>query len=205
MLANARIINDKNRTMKNIDLLGNEIKAGDVLLELGRGGGWNGEERHHSLKLWEMPEVFDGHAYYYSIDGSKNTFAWAHVGNAIKVDMELMPDGFEYSFKHGMSDFNTKIENGTLNEIIESSNWKIYEVKKEEVERYEFMKTLKTETLDDLKNNIEELKKGGYVPHEIVSNVLSIAGVGRASVHNGEIGIAGMYDQMHYQSIIEAM
>ena len=191
---------------KNIDLLGNEVNTGDIMLELGRGFGClNGSDYKYTLKLWEMPDNFDGHAYYYSIDGSKHTFAWAHVGSSIKVDMSLMPDGFEYSFKHGMSDFSTKIESGTLQEIIENSNWKEREVKKEEVERYEFMKTLKIETIDDLKANIDELKKGGYVPNEIVSNVLNIAGVGRTPVHNGEIGIAGMYDHLHYQAIIEAL
>lgn len=191
---------------KNVDLLGNEVKTGDAMLELGRGFGClNGSGYKYTLKLWEMPDHFDGHAYYYSIDGSKQMFAWADVGSSIKVDMNSMPDGFEYSFKHGMSDFSAKIENGTLQEIIENSNWKDHEVLKEEVERYAFLKTLKIETINDLKNNINELKKGGYVPHEIVSNVLNIIGVGRTHVHNGEIGIAGMYDYLHYQAIIEAL
>jgi len=191
--------------MKNIDLLGNEIKTGDVMLELGRGGGCYEGKKYYSLKLWEMPEIFDGHAYCYSIDGSKHTFAWAHVGNSIKVDMSLMPEGFEYSFKHGMSDFDTKIESGTLQDLIKNSNWKDNEIKKEQVERFEFMQTLKIETIDDLKDNINELKKGGYVPNEIVSKVLELAGVRRTPIHNGEIGIAGMYDQMNYQAIIEAI
>ena len=191
---------------KNIDLLGNEVKTGDVMLELGRGFGClNGSDYKYTLKLWEVPKVMDGRGNYYTIDGERTYFYWASIGSAIKVDMSLMPDGFEYSFKHGMSDFSTKIENGTLQELIENSNWKDNEVTKEQVERYEFMKTLKVETIDDLKNNIEELKKGGYVPHEIVSNVLNIVGIGRTPVHNGEIGIAGMYDRLHYQAIIEAL
>ena len=188
------------------DLIGNEVKAGDILLELGRGwGSLDGSEYKYHLKLWEMPETFDGHAYYYSIDGTKHIFAWAHVGNAVKVDMNLMPDGFEFSFKHGMSDISSKIEEGTVWEIIENSDWKQHEVKKEEVERFEFMKSLKIEKVEDIVSNIEELKKGGYVPHEIVSKVLELTGIGRTRVNNGEIGIAGMYDQMYYQAIIETI
>jgi hypothetical protein len=188
------------------DLLGNEVKTGDILLELGRGwGSLSGSDYIYHLKLWEMPERFDGHAYCYSIDGTKHIFAWARVGNAVKVDMSLMPDGFEFSFKHGMSDISSKIEQGTLLELIENSDWKQHEVKKEEVERFEFMKSLKIEKVEDIVSNIEELKKGGYVPHEIVSKVLELTGVGRVRVNNGEIGIAGMYDQMHYQAIIETI
>lgn len=192
--------------MKNIDLLGNEVKTGDVMLELGRGqGSLTGSDYKYHMILWEMPKKFDGHAYEYSIDGSKHIFAWASTKKAIKVDMSTMPEGFEYSFKHGMSNISTKIENGTLVELIENSNWKNSEVKKEQVERFEFMKTLEINTIDDLRANIDELKKGGYIPHKIVSKVLELAGIGRAPVHNGEIGIAGMYDHMHYQAVIEAI
>jgi hypothetical protein len=191
--------------VKNIDLLGNEVKTGDILIELGRGCEYDGEKRYYSLKIWQKPSSNDGSGFEYDIDGKKSKYWWASVRSSIKVNMDLMPDGFEYSFKHGMSDISTTIEKGTIHELIENSNWKDNEVKKEQVERYEFMKKLKIETLDDIKSNIQELKKGGYVPHEIVSNVLNIVGVGRTFVHNGEIGIAGMYDHLHYQAIIEAL
>jgi len=198
---NAEIMN-----RQNIDLLGNEVKTGDVLLELGRGwGSLTGSEYKYHMQLWEMPKKFDGHAYEYSIDGSKHIFAWASTKNSIKVDMSTMPCGFEHSFKHGMSDISSKIENGTLDELIENSNWKEREVKKEQVARFEFMKTLEINTIDDLKANIDELTKGGYVPSKIVSKVLELSGIGRAAIHNGEIGIAGMYDQMHYHAVIEAI
>lgn len=188
------------------DLLGNKVKTGDILLELGRGFGSLGvSDYKYSLKIWEMPEKFDGHAYCYSIDGTKHIFAWAHIESAVKLDMSLMPEGFEFSFKHGMSDIASKIEQGTLLELIENSDWKQHEVKKEEVERFEFIKSLKIEKVEDIVSNIEELKKGGYVPHEIVSKVLDITGIGTTPVNNGEIGIASMYDQMHYQSIIETI
>ena len=195
---------------KNIDLLGNEVKTGDVLLELGRGwGSLIGSDYKYHLKLWEMPERFDGHAYEYSIDGTKHIFAWAYAGNAVKVDMSLMPDGFEYSFKHGMSDISSKIETGPLLEIIENSDWKEHEVKKEQVERFDFMKTLKIETINDIVANIDELKKPGYVPHEIMDSVLKAVNIGKTNPDfgnfKGEIGMAYYYDMMHYKAIIEAI
>lgn len=188
------------------DLLGNEVTTGDILLEISGGyGSLDGSAYRYHVTLWEMPERYDGHGYHYSIDGTKHIFAWASVGSSIKVDMSLMPEGFEYSFKHGMSDIYTKIKNDVLLEIIENSDWKNHEVKKEEVERFEFLKTLKIEKLEDIVSNIEELKKDGYVPYEIVAKVLELTEVGRARVNNGEIGIAGMYDYMHYHAIIESI
>ena len=38
---------------KNIDLLGNKVKTGDVLIELGKGSGWNGGQQYYSLKIWQ--------------------------------------------------------------------------------------------------------------------------------------------------------
>jgi len=40
---------------------------------------------------------------------------------------------------------NSKINTGTAEAIINSSNWKSREVKKEDVERFEFTKSLKIE------------------------------------------------------------
>ena len=190
--------------VKYIDLLQNEVQSGDVLLEL-RMGHYRGCDYEYPMKLWEMPERFDGHGYLYSIDGSRHLFAWADAGSALKIDMSLMPEGFEYSFKHGMSDVWSKIKEGTLLELIENSNWKNLEIKKEQVDRFEFLKTLEINSIDDIKANIEELRKGGYIPPEIVSKVLKIGGVGRTLVHNGEIGIAGMHDDFKFVAIIESM
>ena len=188
------------------DLLGIEVKTGDILLELGRGwGSLSGSDFKYHLKIWQKPSGTDGSGFEYSIDGTKHKYWWASVKNSVKIDMSIMPDGFEFSFKHGMSDIASKIEQGTLLELIENSDWKQHEVKKEEVERFEFMKSLKIEKVEDIVSNIEELKKGRYVPHEIVSKVLELTSVGRTRVNNGEIGIAGMYDQMHYQAIIETI
>jgi len=188
------------------DLLGNKVKTGDILLELGRGwGSFSGSDYTYHLKIWQKPSGNDGSGFAYSVDGTKHKYWWASVKNSVKIDMDIMPEGFEYSFKHGMSDIASKIEQGTLLELIENSDWKQHEIKKEEVERFKFMKSLKIEKVEDIVSNIEELKKGGYVPHEIVSKVLELTGVGRTRINNGEIGIAGMYDQMHYQAIIETI
>jgi hypothetical protein len=188
------------------DKQGNAIKAGDILIELEDSCGTPDKDGYdYDLKIWEMPSEDDGSGYVYDIDGMKRRYRWASIEESIKIDMSIMPDGFEYSFRYGMSDIACKIEQGTVLELIENSNWKKFEVKKEEVERFEFMKNIKIETMEDIIDNIDELVKTGRVPHEIVTKVLDIVGNGRTQVRNGEIGIAGMYDQMAYRTIIKTL
>lgn len=113
------------------DLLGNEVVKGDILLELDRGcGSFDKSDYKYHLKLWEKPKSDKGSGFEYNIDGKKHKYWWASVENSIKIDPDLMPDGFIYSFKHGMSEISSKIETGTLIELIENSNWKEHEVKK---------------------------------------------------------------------------
>ena len=123
--------------------------------------------------------------------------------------MSIMPEGFEYSFKHGMSDLSSKIQEGTLLELIENSDWREHEVKKEQVERFEFMKTLKINGIEDVIKNIDELKKPGYVPREIMYGVLNAVKIPKTNPDfgnfRGEIGIAYYYDLIHYKAIIEAL
>lgn len=126
----------------NIDLLGNEIKTGDILLELGGGGCRTISDevptiQIYFMNLWEMPEGFDGHGYNYTKIGEKYKFAWASVGQSIKIDMSVMPEGFEYSFYHGMDKIMSTIKNGSIIELIENSNWEKYKITKEQVEKYE--------------------------------------------------------------------
>lgn len=192
----------KEYNLNRTDMLGNKIKAGDVMLEVKKTSFMKGEEYTH-LRLWEMPESFNGSGYYYNIDGAKHKFSWVDNEDSLKVDMSLMPDGFEYSFKHGMRDFKTSILEGTLDELIKTSNWKENEVKKEDVDHFIFMKNLKIETLDDIKKNIVELKKFGYVPPEIISSVLKISKTNMSIPNNGETGIASFYNDFNYVSIIE--
>lgn len=185
------------------DLLGNKVKVGDILLELGRGWSFDDSGFEYHLKIWQKPSGNDDYGFEYSIDGKKHKFWTADVEDSVKIDMSIMPDGFEFSFKHGMSNIASKIEEGTALELIENSNWKQHEVTKEQVERFKFMQSLKIEKLEDIFSNIEELKKDGYVPHEIVSKVLELTGVRRTLVNNGEIGMAWVCDQVHYQDIIK--
>ena len=185
------------------DALGNKVKTGDILIELGRGGGYSKGERFYSLRIWQMPASKDGSGFTYDIDGKRRKYWWTIVKNSIKINLDKMPVDFKYSFYHGMCDINTTIEYGTLKELINNSDWKNNKVNKKEVERFELLKKIKIITIKDIINNIDELKKEGYLPNKLVSDVLKVAKIGNVSVKNGEIGIAAMQDVLNYKNIID--
>ena len=190
---------------KLLDSLGNEVKPGDVLIEPTGGNPFNDDTYKCSIRIWEMPETYDGHGYDYSIDGQKHKFAWASVRNSFKVDFSSLPKEFQYSFKHGMERIYSKHSTGTAEEIIKNSNWKIYEIQKEKVDRHFYLKTLKIETMEDLKANVHELSKGGYIPGNIVDKTLELVGVNNAIPHNGEIGLAALNDHFAFSAAIIAL
>jgi len=115
--------------LKLRDMLGKNVYAGDILIELGRGSFSTKKTGNlYSLMLWEIPFYYDGHGYKYNMEGEKYIFAWASVSNSLKVDISLLPEGFEYSFRNGVSEFNTTIEKGSLVELIENSDWEEYKI-----------------------------------------------------------------------------
>lgn len=71
------------------------------------------------------------------------------------------------------------------------------------------MRTLKINSIIDVVENIEELAKPGYLPHEIMDSVLNAFKVSKTNPDfgnfKGEIGMAYMYDSMKYQYIIKAI
>lgn len=186
------------------DLIGNTVKPGDILLEIGRGGSFGGgTSPSYSMKLWQKPSSNDGSGYIYDIDGTRSKFWWASVHESIKIDMSTMPDGFEYSFKHGMSNLSSSIKNGTINELIETSNWNERRIIPSQVDGYLRKKELKLSSIDDIKKNIGILSDNNYTPREVMVQVMRLVGAKEAPVHNGEIGLASMYDHFHYWAIIE--
>ncbi len=191
---------------KKIDLLGNEIEAGDVLIELGVGyDSLAGSNYKYLMQIYEYPNITDGRGYEYAIDGRKTPFYWVSVSNSIKIDMELMPKGFEYSFKHGLHSLNCTIKTGTPLELIENSNWKKNEVKKEDVERYQFMKTLSIECLDDIKENIHELRKGRFMPTKTMNRILEITKNDQDNPYSEHTAAAQAYDELTCKMIISLL
>jgi len=142
-----------------VDSIGNEIKPGDVLVESTGGFSFYKSEYKYHLKIWEMPEFSDGFGYHYNYEGIKSIFYWAKPHKSIKIDMSIMPDGFEYSFKHGMCDIYTTIEKGTVLELIENSNWKNYEVRRFIGIRDEFLRHIKEEAIPIINARCKDYKK----------------------------------------------
>lgn len=187
------------------DRLGNSVKPGDVLLQLYRGSGDStGKGYTHWMQLWEMPEHYDGHGYNYNMDGSKYSFAWVDLKYSIKVDLATMPEGFEYSFKHGMGSIRSKIEEGSVVELIENSNWKQNEILQEDVEKHLYLSSLEINTIEDIYKNAEFIQSCKTIPNRLLNKVLKVYNHERATIHNGEIGLAMIQDSLAFSSIIHS-
>lgn len=191
------------------DMFGTKLKEGDVLLEIGRGGGGNfgSDDRYYIMKLWEMMTPFDGHAFVYDIDGSKSKFAWASLNKSCKINFDDFPPEFKYSFYHGMSHLESSIDSGTILQLIEKSDWKNRAISVEQVDQFHKLSAIKINSIQDIKDNIDILSKNGHVPHELVNDVFKVAMVNKTSPDfgnfKGEIGLASMYDSLNYGAIIE--
>jgi len=177
------------------------LKEGDILLEISNNYNHSDSEYIYRINIWEMPKNNDGHGYHYTIQEEKTIFAWTDIYSSIKINMSEMPKDFQYSFKHGMSDIKSKIKTGTAKDIIENSNWKEKEIKKEEVEKYYLISSLELNNKEDIKNNIK-LLTSKYIPLNIKTKVLNIFGIKASIPQNGEIGIAGMNDNLKYSKVL---
>jgi len=120
--------------MKDMD--GQQVKAGDVLMEFGRGSWYSDGITRYSITLWEMPEYYDGHGLRYSIDGTKRLYAWAYVGRSVRISEKNTPEGFMFAFYHGMHDFYSMIERGRPEDVIMASEWELGNITQDKVNRY---------------------------------------------------------------------
>ena len=189
--------------MKDVD--GNDVFTGDVVLEI-RGCGYDKDiGRYTSAKLWKIPSKRDGSGYTYTSDGKRTWFKWADYKKAKKVDFSLMPEGFEYSFLHGMSDidFTGDFSGCSVADIVARSDWEKNRKTPEDTGRFDALKALKLESMEDIERNIDFLFQYGPVPNSVVDSVLSIAKVRQPQLVNGELGIMAFQTMVLYSSILK--
>lgn len=188
------------------DKLDNKVVTGDVMLEIGRGFD-SASPRNYFMNLWEVPENYDNcHGFQYNIDGKKYLFAWANLKDSYKVDISLFPKSFKFSFYHGMDHIQTTLEDGEVLDLINKSDWKEKIILVSKVEQFAVREKIIINSIEDIKNNIKELVKEGYVPHELMTSVLKVAKVNKTNPDfgnfKGEIGLAYYNDMLHYHAII---
>lgn len=160
------------------DMLGNRVKAGDVLIEVGVDYGFDGEKDTFGVTVWEMPKRYDGGGISYRIGKIKNKFYYARLEQSIKIDTSAMPEGFIFSFYNGMYEFDSYVNTTDVLEVINNSNWKTFEILSEKVERYNKLDKLKITSIEDIKENIDLFinnqtsREKGQLCHQLLWNYL---------------------------------
>ena len=121
------------------DMIENEIKAGDILLEVAmEGSGWKylkdgSTVPTHSITLWELSlrdGKPDGHGYQYTQEGKKHLCAWYRLDMSIKMNFNLFDTELKELFYHGVHRLETTIldKNADLKTLIDNSDWKDYKI-----------------------------------------------------------------------------
>ncbi len=188
------------------DKEGNIVSAGDVLIELGRGFSIEDGMCSYSLKIWEMPEQYNGNGYVYSTDGERMEFWWANVGKSIKITEENTPAEFIFSFFHGMNDLDSLLEHGTIEEIIFSSNWEDKIVLQSDVDKYvsdlRIANELKIKTKEDFINNFDIIKNLSVLPNNLISDIFNVHDIEMPKMYNGELGLRNLEIQITLAGLI---
>jgi hypothetical protein len=194
--------------MKMKDMNGNIVKPGDVLIEFGRGGGCDKNGSYESIKVWEVSKINDGRGIEYGTDGSKIEYWRVNVKNSIKLNTDNLPKGFLYSFYHGMSDLNCKNTKGTIQKIIDNSDWLKKKVSEKKVNKYNkdltIANNLKIRSIDDFKKNFNVIKKLSVFPNNLIEDIFIVHGIKMPVEHSGELGLMWLEIQSILISIMKA-
>jgi hypothetical protein len=194
------------------DANGAVLKTGDVLMDIGSAGGGSGPNgSYKTIDLWQLPSSHDGSGFTYDSTGKRGRYWWTHLRSSVKIDESNTPDGFLYSFFHGMETFEVYGDSdgwfvpmkGTVQEIIAKSNWEKYQVKQEMVDKSiadrEYVSKLVLNTQDDFVREFKRIWEIENPSVELLTKILTVFGVKIPPVSNGEIGLhyLGMLDCYH--------
>jgi len=188
------------------------LKTGDVLMDIGSTGGGSGPDgSYKTIKLWQLPSSHDGSGFDYDSTGKRGRYWWTYLRSSVKIDESNTPEGFMYSFFHGMNSFEVYGDNGgwfekmngSAQEIIAKSNWEKYRVKQEMLDRSiadrEYVSKLVLNTQDDFVREFKRIWEIKNPSVELLTKILTVFGVKIPPVYNGEIGLhyLGMLDCYH--------
>lgn len=161
-----------------------------VYFELGGCGG-----NKVFIRVYVKPTK-DGHGYYYNAEGNLSKFAWTTPKNALCIDHKSMPKELWYAFRYGewhwqMDDkYDFTIEN--VLKYAESPKRTIEQVKAERK-----LKNVVLNTEQDIVDVLHLIDQCKYCPNNIANRIFEIANMNKATIVNGEIGIASLYDTIN--------
>lgn len=168
---------------------------------------------------WGMGEIFlhlytvnksceEGHGIQFSSVGEPYVFAWCHPSEENKLPEDLKRK-FMFSFKHGSTDIYIKNEllkdGADLWDILRDESKYTYKwVSRKEVAIQKKIEALEINTKEDVIKH-KDLLFNNPISHGVVCKVLRAYDLKPTVAHNGEIGIAAMYDFAMFSAIKETL
>lgn len=169
-------------------------------------GGGMGEIFLHLYTVNKSCE--EGHGIQFSSIGEPCVFAWCNPSEENKLPEDLKRK-FMYSFKHGSTDIHVKSEllkdGADLWEILRDESKYTYDwVSRKDAAIQRKIEALEINTKEDVIKH-KDLLFDNPISHGVVCKVLLAYGLQPTVAHNGEIGIAEMYDFAKFLAIKESL
>lgn len=184
------------------DKKGIKLKAGDIMAEITGFGIRNGK-RFSSVKLWEVPKIRDGRGIMYTVEGKKTNFYWVNASSAERLDLDKLPEGFVFAFKHGLDciDIEDNLMIFDIHDAIKHSDYKERAITPEIVENMKAISKIKITSFTDIAQKWESIFCINNVPYQIVNQIMSIAKRVKAVPINGEIGMSAIQNELDFMSV----
>jgi len=188
------------------DKNGVKVEIGDLMLEV-RGSSSSNKKRYTSVSIYEIPSILDGRGTVYTVKGESTYYKWANPSDSYKLDLDKLPEGFLFAFKHGLHSLNIEDQYMELDihEAISKTDWKKDALTPEIVDKLEIISKIEINSFRDIAEKWDELFSFGRVPANIVKKVLQLAGYRGSAPVNGEIGMACMQDHFAFLSVFEVL
>jgi len=188
------------------DKTGRLVEAGDIMAEE-KGMGYILGEKTIFFRLWEVPVGANGNGISYSHDGTKHESWWFHTNASYKIDLDNMPDGFLFAFKHGLDSLTIKEKyvKSDVIEIINNSDWKKNALTPDMVDDIAGLQKVIIVSFEDLAEKWDSIFTHARIPNEIIEQIMKLTKYKNAPIHNGEIGIAAMQDAEAFYAVYANM
>lgn len=184
------------------DMNGKIIKDGDLMAEVTGGGGFGGVS-YSCVSIWEVPKIKDGRGTWYTEKGKQSFFYWADASNSQQLDINKLPEGFLFAFKHGLHriDIEDQYMKLDIHEAIKKSDWQRKAITPEILEQLNSMSKIKINSFLDVYNQWDSIFSIDRVAPEVIAQIMNIVGYKKCIPKNGEIGIAALYDYSAFMNV----
>jgi hypothetical protein len=184
------------------DINGEKLKTGDLMAEAT--GFCNFDMvQCRIVSLWEVPKIKDGRGTVYMHNGKQSYYYWTDPSNSEKLNIDKLPDGFLFAFKHGLQkvEIDKQFMGLEIHEAIKKSDWQKNAITPDILKKMNIASKIKINSFVDIYNQWDLIFSTNRVVPEAVDQIMNLVGYKKCIPKNGEIGIAALYDHSAFMAL----